>query len=53
MAKKKTKKAKKKQTKAQNKSRMTARERAMRRQQIIFGVIGVLIILSFVVTLIR
>ncbi len=45
---KKQKKAAKKQT-----QRMTARERAVRRQQILFGIIGVLIILSFVVTLIR
>lgn len=31
--------------------RLTARERAMRRQRLVFGIIGVLIILSFVVTL--
>jgi len=47
------KKAKKRKTQKQTKPRMTARERAMRRQQIIFGVIGLLIILSFVVTLVR
>ncbi len=35
------------------KKRLTARERAIRRQQIIFGIIGLLIIFSFVVTLIR
>ena len=32
---------------------MTAREKAIRRQQIIFGIIGFLIIFSFVLTLIR
>ena len=48
---KKSKKARKPQK--QSRPRMTARERAIRRQQILFGIIGVLIILSFVVTLIR
>ena len=51
MAKKKKKTQKRKAQ--QQKLRMTARERAMRRQQIIFGVIGFLIIFSFVITLIR
>ncbi len=47
------KKSKKNKPTAPQKPRLTARERAMRRQQIIFGIIGLLIIFSFVVTLIR
>ncbi len=47
------KKKSKKQNKTTAKPRMTAREKAIRRQQIIFGIIGFLIIFSFVLTLIR
>jgi len=43
-----------KRNKKQNKPKMSkAQQRAMRRQQIVMGVIGILIILSFVVTLVK
>jgi len=53
MAKSKKKRKKKKSPAPTAKPRTSARDKAIRRQQIIFGLIGLLIIFSFVLTLLR